>query len=363
MHNVLQVMMSPSDSTAFVGKLISKELKAFNFTNCYLHGEGETDSVSFKFKKRTTSGVFRYIAYVIMYFKLLQRKPQLIIAHRFKCVDISSALAKLLRCPLIIVVHGVGEYDRKYRKRKLNKILQQGATVVCVSKYVEKYIRSKLDSSLSEYTHQILTIENAIDFEKVAGEQLSKIEALDKIDHLNNGKILVGYVGRLANVKGVVDFVHAACMSENKNYHFIVIGDGPLREELENIVIEHNGKISISFLGFVPSAFEVFRAFDFMVLPSRSEGFPVALLEAVASKIPFILTDIDIYKEIVGEEGVFYSPGNINELCEKISFFEDLYLSGELKKYGENQSLKITNKYPYQNFVSGYERLLMERLS
>ena len=173
MHNVLQFMMSPSDSTAFVGKLISKELKSFDFTNCYLHGEGEAGSVSFKFNKRTTSGAFRYLAYVIMYFKLLQKKPQLIVAHRFKCVDISSVLTKLFKCPLIIVVHGVGEYDRNYRRRTLNKIIKQGATVVCVSKYVEKYIRSKVDGSLSECTHQILTIENAIDFEKVASEQLS----------------------------------------------------------------------------------------------------------------------------------------------------------------------------------------------
>lgn len=355
--------MSPSDSTAFVGKLISKELDSFNFTNCYLHGEGEGNTVSFRFNKRTTRGILRYLAYVIMYFKFLQKKPQLIIAHRFKCVDISSVLARLYNCPLVIVVHGVGEYDRKYRRRKLNRVLSQGVTVVCVSKYVEKYIRSKVDSSLSEYSHQILTIENAIDFDKVSGEQLQKIEALKEIGFSDNGKILVGYVGRLVNVKGVVDFVHAACMSENKNYHFIVIGDGPLREELENIVTNHNGNVSISFLGFVPAAFEVFRAFDFMVLPSRSEGFPVALLEAVASKTPFILTDIDIYKEIVGEEGVFYSPGNINELCEKISFFEDLYANDKLKKYGENQALKITNKYPYQNFTSGYERLLMEKLS
>lgn len=363
MHNILQVMMSPSDSTAFVGSLISKQLKCFDFTNCYLHGEGDVDTVSFRFNKRTTSGAFRYLVYVIMYFKILQKKPQLIIAHRFKCVDVSSVLAKLFKCPLIIVVHGVGEYDRAYRRRTLNKIVKQGATVVCVSKYVEKYIRSKVDNSLSECTNQILTIENAIDFEKVAGEQLSKIEALDEIGFSSKSKILIGYVGRLANVKGVLDFVHAACMSEHKNYHFIVIGDGPLREELENIVTKHNGNVSISFLGFVPAAFKVFRAFDFMVLPSRSEGFPVALLEAVASKTPFVLTNIDIYKEIVGEEGVFYSPGNINELCEKISFFEDLYLSGELKKYGENQALKITNKYPYQNFVRCYERLLMEKLS
>ena len=365
MHNVLQVMMSPGDSTAFVGKLISKELKDFNFINCYLHGEGEVGTVSFRFKKRTTSGAFRYLAYVVMYFKLLQKKPQLIVAHRFKCVDISSMLAKLFKCQLIIVVHGVGEYDRKYRRRKLNKILSQGATIVCVSKYVENYIRSNINNNLSEYNHKILTIENAIDFEKVSYQQLSNSEALEKIDFSSfssAGKILIGYVGRLANVKGVVDFVHAACMSENKNYHFVVIGDGPLREELENIVASHNGNVSISFLGFVAAAFEVFRAFDFMVLPSRSEGFPVALLEAVASKTPFILTDIDIYKEIVGEEGVFYSPGNINELCEKILFFENLYLRGELKKYGENQALKITNKYPYKNFVTGYEHLLMEKL-
>ncbi len=363
MFNILQVMMSPADSTAFVGNLISKEIKRFKFTNCYLHGDAQDKAVYFRFKKRTTSGFFRYLSVLSIYFKFVKSKPDLIIAHRFKCVDISIFLANMYKCPLVIVVHGVGEYERPYRKRRLIRALKAGATIVCVSKYVEMYIKEKIYENTFQFNNQIVTIENSISFDDISEKQLSKSEALEEIGFLGEKKMLIGYVGRLANVKGVVDFVRAACMSEGKNYHFIVVGDGPLRVKLEDMVKNHGGIVSISFLGFTPSAFRIFRAFDFMIFPSRSEGFPLALLEAVASKTPFISTDIDIYKEIIGEDGVFYKPEDISELCHKISFFESLYDKDALVEYGEAQAIEINKKYPYENFISGYEQLLLEKLS
>jgi|SRR5690554_1041602 len=370
MHSVLQVMMSAGDSTAIVGRTISDVVLEFRFHNLYVHGdkrlskdEGRCKTTVLGFGKKSISGIFRYISMLVIYAKLYKQRPSLIVAHRYKCVDVSSFLSKIYKVPLVIVVHGVGEFDRPYRARKLNTLVRRGATVVCVSKYVENYIKSclheKVKNSLAG--EQIITIENSIDFSLKRSEQVSKQSARDSLAVDNINKLLVGYVGRLANVKGVVDVVDASTQFEHSGVHFVIVGDGPLAPELKKNADCSSIANNLSFLGFVPDAYRYFKAFDLIVLPSRSEGFPLTLLEAVAARVPFITTDIEVYREVVGNDKVFYTPGDVDELCERISFMLALQQAGKLDSFGKEQGLQIESKYPFSGFINSYTRLL-ERL-
>lgn len=361
--------MKPGDSTAIVGRTISEIVEDLQFNNLYLQGdkescrdEGRCKTTVMGFGKKTISGVFRYFTILLMHLKLYKNKPALIIAHRYKCVDISDMLSRLYNVPLVVVVHGVGEFDRAYRNRKLNALIKRGVTIVCVSKYVEKYVRGQLQKEVAEKMAdgQLLTIENSINFAQKSSEQFSREEARKKLGLSSgaSGKLLVGYVGRLANVKGVADVVKAAVCTEDQHLHFVIVGDGPLAAELKEMSVSTHAEVNLSFSGFVLDAYQYFRAFDFIVLPSRSEGFPLTLLEAVAARVPFITTDIEVYREVIGEDGVFYTPGDIDALCEKISLMSELSQSGELLDFGNKQGSQIASRYPFTAFVESYSCLL-----
>lgn len=357
MLRVLQVMSRAGDSTAKIGQLLSRELTGISFLNCYLQGEAPAGELSMNYPRFMISGLLRYLAALLMYKKLRNDKPGVIVAHRFKCLHISGMLAFLFGCPLVLVVHGIGDYDRVYRRRLLNKMLAKGLHVVCVSEYVRDYVRSVTEEG---YLAQLHVIENSIRYEEVFSQLLSREAARAELGVADSGEMVIGYVGRLVNVKGVRDFVSAACAVNENNVRFVVVGDGLLRTELEKLAAGTDSSAPISFMGFVPDAVRLFRGFDLLVLPSRSEGFPIALLEAMAAEVPVLVSDIAVYREILRSAGCFFQVGNVADLVSQIERFVADFKLGALAEQGRVRAWQVKADYPYENFVDGYAKLLKE---
>ncbi|MBD5282052.1 MAG: glycosyltransferase family 4 protein [Bacteroides sp.] len=78
---------------------------------------------------------------------------------------------------------------------------------------------------------------------------------------------------------------------------FVIIGSGPEQSALEEIAKKLNVTNRVLFLGHKKDAARLLPLLDLYVIPSRSEGFPLALLEAAASGVPSVSSDIDIFKE------------------------------------------------------------------
>jgi glycosyltransferase involved in cell wall biosynthesis len=348
-------MMRAGDSTASVGLLISRELVDFTFSNCYLQGKATAGELTMNFPSYMISGVLRYLAAFNLFSKFWRKRPDVILAHRFKCLHFGSILSLLLGCPLVVVVHGIGEYERRYRKRLMIAALKKGAHVVCVSGCVEKYIHSVFGE---RYAQQIHVIHNSINYERVASKLLPRAAARKcfRMDHPD--RLLIAYVGRLAKVKGVRDFVEAACCFDRKDVQFVLAGDGPLLSDLKVLTKSARRPGSISFLGFVPEAVQMFRGIDLLVMPSRSEGFPITLLEAMAAEVPVLVSDIEVYREILGNSGAFYEPENIGMLVDEISRFIQLSKEGRIRDQAHACAARVRSGYPYVNFVGGYAKLL-----
>jgi glycosyltransferase involved in cell wall biosynthesis len=112
---------------------------------------------------------------------------------------------------------------------------------------------------------------------------------------------VVGWVGRLIPIKGADVFLRAMGQLKAMPLTVSIIGDGPERAALEELVRVEGLSDRVHFHGTVPDAARYISAFDVFVLSSRSEGTPVTLLEAIASKVPVVATDVGGIPDVVGE--------------------------------------------------------------
>ena len=117
-------------------------------------------------------------------------------------------------------------------------------------------------------------------------------------------KIII-FVGALRPVKGVRYLIEAmkVIIDENRTTKLFIIGDGVERESLERLVEKLGLGDHVNFIGKVPNERvpEYMIASDVFVLPSLSEGFPVTILEAMASGLPIVATNVGGLPEIIKE--------------------------------------------------------------
>lgn len=106
-------------------------------------------------------------------------------------------------------------------------------------------------------------------------------------------KILLGHVGRFDIPKNQKFLISIAeyLIKKNKNICLALVGDGPTRKELENLVIKKELSNNIKFLGVRTNIPEIMKSFDVFVFPSLFEGFGNVLIEAQATGTPCVISD------------------------------------------------------------------------
>lgn len=127
--------------------------------------------------------------------------------------------------------------------------------------------------------------------------------------------LCIGHVGRFSEPKNhrlLID-IFEKVMRINPDARLILVGDGPLRPEIEEKVQDLGLQTFVRFLGTRYDVQEVMQAFDVMVFPSKQEGVPVALIEAQSLGIPCVISDaisdeVDIGAGLITYENILRSP-------------------------------------------------------
>lgn len=130
------------------------------------------------------------------------------------------------------------------------------------------------------------------------------VQAFREPFNLAEGQKLVGTVTRLREEKGNRYFIEAAAavLRETANAQFIIVGDGPQRDELAQLARRLGLDGRLHFTGFVSDVQVAFAAMDMYVMPSLTEGFGIALAEAMVLGKPVIASDVHGMRELVEHE-------------------------------------------------------------
>ncbi|KAA3598719.1 MAG: glycosyltransferase family 1 protein [Calditrichaeota bacterium] len=139
---------------------------------------------------------------------------------------------------------------------------------------------------------------------------------------VNESEFLVGFVGRLTEIKGCDIFLKGAKQVSEKadNVKFMVVGDGELREQVHTLAKNLGISDKVIFTGMRNDIPQIFKALDVFVLTSRNEGLGRVLVEAMVSGIPIVASEVGGVPEVVeyGKSGLLFSSENISELSENI---------------------------------------------
>ncbi|MHB8773439.1 MAG: glycosyltransferase family 4 protein [Syntrophales bacterium] len=167
----------------------------------------------------------------------------------------------------------------------------------------------------------IIRIPNFVDFSVFSpGEDGTKAAAKRSMGF--GEADLVTFSGRFVPRKGIIFLLRAwrDVVAEKKDARLLLLGDGPLREEMTRAAREIGIADSVIFRGQVNAVAEYLRVTDLFVLPSLQEGMPNALLEAMACGLPVVATRIGGVVDIVadGENGILVEPGNPADMSAAI---------------------------------------------
>ncbi len=240
--------------------------------------------------------------------------------HKYKDT-VLAALASIGKVGFRVrTVHGSPEpfEGSQALKMRLYGLLDRGANRWLVDRVIA--VSERLRDELAETypAGNLRCIHNGIDVDSQRSPTRPPIDR-EQLG-LNGDEVAVGVVGRLTAVKGLDLFLDAAqeIAAVNRAVRFVVIGDGPLRHALERQAAELGISNRVIFLGHRVDAARIVGALDLLVIPSRSEGIPMVLLEALASETPVVASRVGGIPEVVEHQrhGLLCEPGDPDALAQ-----------------------------------------------
>ena len=266
--------------------------------------------------------------------------------------------------PSIITYHGdglegFGSFIRNtgvsfYNKHLLDKVLTRADVIVSPSEY---YIGES--RFLRKYKEKIVVIPNGVNIEEF-DIPLSKEQCREKLG-LPIDKNIILFVGNLIQYKGPDVLLRAMqiIVKEVPDTELVFVGSGEMREALEMLSKKTGVEKHIKFVGFVGDTFKkalYYKAADVFVLPSFTEVFPTVLLEASASGLPMIVSDLQTFKCIIedGYNGIVTKRGDEKNLADTITYL--LENSDVRKKLGKNTRKKVED-YSWEMIAEETEKV------
>lgn len=229
--------------------------------------------------------------------------PDLIHAHMSKSAAIAGGVVPRLGLPLVATAHTLVKKPH----------FSAAQAVLCVSVAVHASLLARgFPSTRARVVH------NAVDL-TVYRPAPVRAEARQALGLPTSGRLLI-QVGRLVPVKSHRTSLHALAQLQDLDASLVLVGDGPLRAELERLAVELGIAERVRFVGFRENVSAWLAAADIYLMPSLKEGFPLALLEAMASGVAPIAARVGGIPEAIeeGVNGLLVPPGEADALAAAI---------------------------------------------
>lgn len=314
----------------------------------------------------------KYVGYsgnkLIKQYKIYKNLLRYLKQNKYDCVHIHSDVANKLYIAgkaakkagisKIIFHSHASEVDGNYRKikRQLHKLTRRklkdiGTRFVACSDVAAKWMYPNINSQ------DITIINNGIDLDKFRFNSKVRQQVRKKLKL--NDNLIIGHIGRFSYQKNhqyIIEIFSKLVLHEPKA-RLLLVGEGPDREVIENLVKEKNLENNVIFYGLSNHVEKLLQAMDIFILPSHFEGLPIVGVEAQTAGVPVIFSD-QISKESKLTNNVTFLPikaNNISQWVTTIEKYKDYSINIRLNAYKMVKNKKFDIDSTIQEFVSLYK--------
>jgi glycosyltransferase involved in cell wall biosynthesis len=176
-------------------------------------------------------------------------------------------------------------------------------------------------------------------------------EYYPKYQFKNNNQLSLVAVGNLSTVKNHIYVLKEIKMLNDKRVCLDIYGKGDLDKELSLFIKEH--ALQVQLKGHAKISSELLSNYDAFLMPSLSEGMPLALIEAIVTGLPSIVTDLPQLRE-TAEDAAIYFELKEGKLC---AILEQLLRDKSALKYIAQETGKLREKFQIKNYVDAVRNI------
>jgi glycosyltransferase involved in cell wall biosynthesis len=323
-----------------------------------LQGAGKTHlfPVAYKLSKNILSQAVNDVTFQLRISYRLARlvgKVDLWVFFEGTPMSLPMLVAKLFRGRVALALAGYLEKEGEFRKAIIYKPLILLKKIDCrladrIILYSPRLIKGW---QLERHRGKIL----------IAHEQLLDFDKFRVQKPFNARDDLVGYIGRLSEPKGILNFLEAIPMMLKKgnNLRFLIGGDGQLRERVEEFLSKDNMDKKVTFVGWIPhdQLPKYLNEVKLLVLPSYTEGLPDIVLEAMACGTPVLATPVGAAPDVIkdGETGFTMEDNSPQCIAENVARALN---RPDLEQIARNGRALVEREFTYEKAVEAWRDVL-----
>ena len=287
--------------------------------------------------------------------------PDIVHTHASKAGAIGRKAAFSCNVPIVVhTFHGhvfhsyFGKIKTTLFKNIERYLAKRSTGIVAISKLQKKELSEDYRITSKE---KIEVIPLGFDLKKFQENHKANRKIIRSKYNIEDDCIAICIIGRLAPVKDhffFLNVIESLGLQTNKKIKIFIVGDGELRKEIgKRVQLLTNTGIDIVMTSWILDIAEFNAGMDIMCLTSKNEGTPVSLIEAQASNLPVISTDVGGVADIVLEN----ETGFIISRKDKVSFIEKLKL---LVENDEIRNQMKSKGWDHVHLKFSYKRLALD---
>ena len=337
-------------------------LNKIKFTNYVgIFGKINKKRISYKLRKNFyylgKRGFFPILSFTRMLSLIHSIKP-IIIFSNLRRINVLSALTGIfpLRLSTVIVV-GVSNNPKYHPNSLFTRLIYAHTNRLIANSYGTK---NYLCNEWGLDNKKIHVIYNGVNSSEI--KLLAKDASV--FDWYKDSLPIIVTIGRLSSQKNHACLIKAfSIVRKHNESRLVIVGEGPLRMNLERMARNVGVAEHIRFAGYQPNPYKFLSRSSLFILSSRWEGFPNVLLEAMVCGIPVVSTDIDFGpREIIdhGETGFLVPNDDPETLAEQIQYVLENRNELVIKEIINNARKKIESEFKLDVMVKKYQEYFVD---
>jgi glycosyltransferase involved in cell wall biosynthesis len=244
---------------------------------------------------------------------VLDRRPAVVHSHLYASAAAAVHATWGLRVPLVVTEHTEAPWRNRGARAVSRLVYRRTDRLVAVSSAIRDLLVSRY--GVSPERVEVLLPATTAPTAPAEGHGRRRRRPATEAP-------VVGVVARLVPEKGVEVFLRAAALvhAVHPGARFLVVGDGPLRTDLQQQADRLGLAGSVDFTGFRPDAADLIAGLDVLAVPSRSDGSPLVVCEAMASGVPVVASRVGGLPDLVedGGSGLLVEPCDVEDLARAL---------------------------------------------